>query len=183
VAPAAKTSSSWPAYAAAIAAFSFALPSLYWAAGGMAGVGTLGGRIEELARQRDSGLMIATWAAFVLKVLGGVLALGLVRRWGRRLPRRLVLFVAWGGASLLTVYGLLQTATVALIATGVMDDRQGLSSGALRWRLLLWEPWFLIWGLLLGLAAWRFGRTREVRAPGGPTARPLAGRWPGRSRR
>jgi hypothetical protein len=22
------------------------------------------------------------------------------------------------------------------------------------WRLLLWEPWFVVWGLLLGAASW-----------------------------
>jgi hypothetical protein len=131
----------------------------------MAGVGTLGGRIEELARQRDTGLVVATWVAFLLKALGGVLSLALVQSWGRRLPRRPLLLTSWAGAVLLTVYGALQTATVALITAGVVDDTQGLSSGARRWRLLLWEPWFLLWGLLLGLAAFVYGRaTKEVAA-------------------
>lgn len=157
------TSPPWPGYAAAALAFTFAVPSLYWAAGGMAGVGTLGGRIEELARQRDTGLIVATWIAFLLKLLGGFLALALVQSWGRRLPRRPVRLTSWASAVLLCVYGILQTATVALIAAGVVDDAQGLSSGALRWRLFLWEPLFLIWGLLLGLAALVYGRaTKEV---------------------
>jgi hypothetical protein len=161
----ADTSPSWPGYAAAAAAFAFAVPSLYWAAGGMAGVGTLGGRIEELARQRDTGLVVATWVAFALKILGGILALALVRSWGRRLPRRAVLLTSWAGAVLLIVYGALQTGTVALIAAGVVNDTQGLSSGARRWRLFLWEPWFLVWGLLLALAAFVYGRaTKEVAA-------------------
>lgn len=157
----ASTSSSWPGYAAAAAAFTFAVPSLYWAAGGMAGVSTLGGRIEELARQRNTGLVVATWAAFLLKVLGGVLALALVQSWGRRLPRGPVLLTSWAGAVLLSAHGTLQTATVALILAGLVDDTQGLSSGARRWRLFLWEPWFLIWGLLLGLAASVYGRATK----------------------
>lgn len=37
-------------------AFSFAVTSFYFAAGGTAGVSTLGGKIEELARARDPGL-------------------------------------------------------------------------------------------------------------------------------
>ena len=158
-------SPSWPGYAAAAAAFAFAVPSLYWAAGGMAGFGTLGGRIEELARERDTALVAATWVAFVLKVAGGFLALALVRPWGRRLPPRLLLRTAWAGAALLVVYGTSQTVTVALLATEVVDDTQDLSSGALRWRLFLWEPWFLVWGVLLGLAAWsRRARQSRVEA-------------------
>ncbi|HEV2761079.1 MAG TPA: DUF3995 domain-containing protein [Acidimicrobiales bacterium] len=95
----------WPAYAAAAVAFVFALVSLYWAAGGMAGMGTLGGEIERLGRARDPDLVAATWAATVLKLLGALLALALVRSWGRRLPRRLLLVTAWAGAVVLTLYG------------------------------------------------------------------------------
>jgi len=39
-------SPSWAAYAAAAAAFSFAVTSFYFAAGGTAGMSTLGGKIE-----------------------------------------------------------------------------------------------------------------------------------------
>ena len=148
----------WPAYAAAAVALSFALVSLYWAAGGMAGMGTLGGEIEELARARDPGLVAATWVAAVLKVAGAVLALALVRPWGGRVPRRALVFTAWAGAALLTLYGATQTAAVGLLWLGVEENTDRLSAGAVRWRTLLWEPWFLVWGLLLGLAAWRFTR-------------------------
>lgn len=82
----------------------------------------MGGRIEDLARARDTSLLVATWVAFVLKVLGGLLALALVRPWGGHLPRRLLLFAAWAGAVLLTIYGVVQTATMSLIATRVLDD-------------------------------------------------------------
>ncbi len=55
------------------------------------------------------------------------------------------------------------------MAAGVLGDTQGLSSGALRWRLFLWEPWFLVWGLLLGLAAWTYARHPSA-APSGQRA-------------
>lgn len=161
----------WPAYAAAAVAFVFALVSLYWAAGGMAGMGTLGGEIEKLGRARDSELVAATWAATVLKLLGALLALALVRPWGRRLPRRLLLVTAWVGAVVLTLYGAAQTAAVVLINFGVVDDTQGMSERALRWRMLLWEPWFLAWGVLLGLAAWQFGRTGDQPPSSSTTSR------------
>ena len=76
----------WPAYAAASVAAVFALVSLYWAAGGMAGMGTLGGEIERLGRARDPELVAATWAATVLKVIGALLALALVRPWAGDCP-------------------------------------------------------------------------------------------------
>ena len=157
----ARRRTTWPAYAAAAVAFLFALVSLYWAAGGMSGMGTLGGDIERLGRARDPELVAATWAATALKVVGALLALALVRPWGRRLPGPLLLVTAWAGAVVLTLYGALQTATVALTYVDVFDDTQEMSEGVLRWRMLLWEPWFLLWGLLLGLAAWNFGRARN----------------------
>ena len=148
---------SWPAYAAAAVAFAFAAVSFYWGAGGLVGVSTLGGRIEELALARDPAIIAMVWVTGVLKVLGGLLALALVQPWGRRLPRQWLLRAAWGGAGLLTVYGLLQTTFVALIAFGVITPTQPVESTVLRWRLLLWEPWFLLWGVLLALAAWAGG--------------------------
>ena len=139
-------------------AFVFAAVSFYWGAGGLVGVSTLGGRIEELALARDPAIIAMVWVTGVLKVLGGLLALALVQPWGRRLPRRWLLRAAWGGAGLLTVYGLLQLTSVALVAFGVITPTQPVESTVLRWRLLLWEPWLLLWGVLLGLAAWAGGK-------------------------
>lgn len=159
---------SWAAYAAAAAAWSFAMVSVYWALGGTAGLDTLGGGIEELARARDPLILGANGAATVLKVLGGVLALALVRPWGRRLPRWLLLGAAWGGAGLLILYGALQTAGVALVALGVLDPAEPVDPRVLRWRLLLWEPWFLVWGILLAIAARRASSPRSPAAPVDP---------------
>ena len=30
---------------------------------------------------------------------------------------------------------------------------------ALAWHTFLWDPWFLLWGVMLGLALWRFVRS------------------------
>lgn len=146
---------SWPGYAAAAVAFAFAAVSFYWGAGGMAGVSTLGGRIEDLALARDPVFMKLVWVTGVLKFAGGMLALALVQPWGRRFPRRLLLLAAWSGAALLTVYGVVQITSVAAVALGVITPSQPVPSTVLWWRLLLWEPWFIFWGILLGLTtAW-----------------------------
>lgn len=149
---------SWPGYAAAAVAFAFAAVSFYWGFGGMVGVSTLGGRIEELALARDPMIITMVWVTGVLKVAGGVLALALVQPWGHKLPRWWLLLAAWGGAVLLTVYGLLQMTSVALVAFGVITPTQPVEPTVLWWRLLLWEPWFVAWGLLLGLTAWAAGK-------------------------
>ena len=81
------------------------IPSFYWAAGGTSGLNTVGGAIEELARARDPAGVALGLGAGVLKVAGGVLALALVRPWGRRVPRRLLLGVAWAASAVLTLYG------------------------------------------------------------------------------
>lgn len=147
------------AYAAAVTALSFAGVSLYWAAGGTAGLDTLGGSIERDAFSRQPGLVLLLWLAVLFKVAGGALALALVQAWGRRFPRRVLLAAAWGGAGMLTLYGATQTGLVTLMWSGAYDNpSQDFSSSELRWRMLLWEPWFLVWGLLLGLAAWQYGR-------------------------
>jgi len=137
----------WPGYAAASVAFAFAAVSVYWGLGGTAGVSSLGGSIEQRALAHDPLIVALAWITGGLKVVGGLLALALVQPWGRRLPRRLLLLTAWSGAVLLSVYGALQLTGVALI-------RFGVDPTVLLWRLLLWEPWFLVWGLLLGMAAW-----------------------------
>jgi hypothetical protein len=78
----------WPAvgtaavYAAAIVAFAYALVSLYWAVGGHGLVSTVGGYVEQFARQGRAVAVLVALAAAVGKVTGGLLALALVRPWG-----------------------------------------------------------------------------------------------------
>ncbi len=155
----------WSAYAAAATAFVFAAVSFYWGAGGTALVSTLGGRIEELALARDPAIIAVVWLTGVAKLVGAVLALALVQPWGRRLPRRWLRATAWVGAGLLTAYGLVQVTAVALVAAGVIVPDAPVETNVLRWRLLVWEPWFLVWGLLLALATWSTRRGDRVSVP------------------
>src|SRR5512132_298029 len=95
----------WAAYAASALALLSAIPSFYWAAGGRIGLATVGGALEELARAPDPAGVALGIGAGVLKVAGAVLALALVRPWGRRVPRRLLGRVAWAASVVLTLYG------------------------------------------------------------------------------
>jgi hypothetical protein len=153
----------WAAYAACALALLSAIPSFYWAAGGTSGLDTVGGAIEELARARDPAGVALGVGAGVLKVAGAVLALALVRAWGRRVPRRLLSGVAWAASAVLTLYGALLVAVGALVLAGVIRPAGPVDRTALRWHVLLWDLWFLIWGLLLGVAAWHYGRQSRDR--------------------
>jgi hypothetical protein len=92
-----------------------AVPSVYWALGGTAGLDTVGGAIEELARTRDPPGVALGIGAGVLKVAGGLLALALVRPLGRAVPRRPLIGAAWAASTVLTAYGGL------LVAVGALD--------------------------------------------------------------
>lgn len=151
----------WAGYSACVLALLYGAMSFYWAAGGTLGLDTVGGQLEELGRARGPALISLVWATGVLKVLAGLLALALVRPWGRLLPRRVMLAASWGGAVLLTCYGGFMVAGQTLVVSGVIPASPTADWTALWWHLLLWDPWFLLWGLLLGLAAWHY--TRESR--------------------
>src|SRR5215471_12547997 len=89
------------AYAAAIVAFAYALMSLYWALGGHALVSTIGGYVEQFARRGGALPGLIALAATLAKVAGGLLALALVRPWGRMVPRSWLLSGSAGVSALL----------------------------------------------------------------------------------
>ena len=156
----------WAAYAACALALLSAVPSFYWALGGTAGLATVGGTIEELARARDPAGIALGIGAGALKLAGGLLALALARPWGRAVPRRLLLGAAWAAAAVLTAYGGLLVAVGASVLAGVLRPAGPVDRTALWWHVLLWDLWFLVWGLLLGMAAWHHGRASLDREAG-----------------
>lgn len=161
----------WPAYAAAALAFAYAAVSFYWGLGGTALLDTVGGEIERLTRSGGAAAFALAWGAGVVKVLGGVLALALVRPWGRRVPRQLLLVLAWAGAAVLILYGGTLVVAAALVEADVLDAPASADHRALRWHLWLWDMWFLVWGVLLALAAWQFSRHPPSERLTPPTSR------------
>jgi hypothetical protein len=156
--PVPPTRSRAAAYAACALALLYAVPSFYWSLGGSAGLDTVGGAVEELARTSDLARVTLGIGAGVLKVAGGLLALALVRPWGRAIPRRLLVGAAWAASAVLTVYGGLLVVVGTLVLTGLIRPSGPVDRTVLRWHVLLWDLWFLVWGLVLGVAAWQNGR-------------------------
>ena len=147
---------SWQAYAAAACALFFAVPSFYWAAGGRVGRETIGSEAMELSWGDDPLVMAAVLATGLLKVAAGVFALALVRPWGETLPRWALLAAGWTGTILLVSYGGVQLGFQVAVASGVITPPTELDRYALYWHLYLWSPWFIAWGILLGLAVHRY---------------------------
>jgi len=75
------------AYAAAVAAFAYALVSAYWALGGQGLISTVGGYAAQFAERGGAAAMLLALGVAAAKAAGGLLALALVRPWGRVIPR------------------------------------------------------------------------------------------------
>ncbi len=148
----------WAAYAACAWAFAFAALSFYWAAGGTAGAETIGEAVTKPVLARDPGWIALLWATGALKALGGLLALALVQPWGRVIPRWMRLTAAWGAGALMFLYGGASMVQFSLMSAGALSGPASVGPTAVRWHLLLWEPWWMLGGLLFMAAAWLAGR-------------------------
>lgn len=144
-------------YAAATWCALFAALHVYWALGGSAGLAESAG--ADLAAQRPAWFVLGgLWGVAVVLVVGAWLCLDLTRRWRRVL-------VLLGGAILL-LRGL--AVEVALLTT---DLPQQVGERQARWSLLVWNPWFVLGGVLL-LGAYWSTRSRLSGTGGGSTSVP-----------
>ena len=159
----------WIAYVAAVSAGLFCAVSLYWASGGTAGLQTVGGFAERMARAGGSRSAMVIWVTVVVKAVGVILPLSLVRPWGRIVSRRWRAAACGAASVILVLYGGIQVISEALVELGVIRPAGAVDWVALRWHLELWDSWFLLWGLLLGTATWCFHCSIRVR----PTSQSL----------
>jgi hypothetical protein len=141
------------AYLAAGLAFASAAFSLYWLLGGTALLDTVGGDIEELARERATGTVVSLAVVVVAKLFGAALALSLVQSWGERFSRRARTLLASIGGALLALYGGVLVIAGALVLIGVIDASDDTDEYALRWHVFCWDLWFFVWGVSLWIAA------------------------------
>lgn len=143
----------WAGYAACTWALLFAAASFYWAAGGTLGADTVSTQIKRLPAIAALLLAVA-----VAKVVGGLLALSLVCGWGAVLPRRLRLRVSWAAGVGMVLYGAANLAVRGVMAVGVIRPPASMHSSQATWHLALWDPWWLLGGILFCAAAWAYGR-------------------------
>jgi hypothetical protein len=157
-----------PGLGAAWAAFAvgllYAAISVYWGLGGSWLLDTVGASLTQAGRSASALVVLAVWCAVGLKVIASVLpllavgAVGVgaagVAAAGSRLPR-LIRALTWVEAVILTVYGLILTAVGLLVQARVISPSANADHRALEWHAYLWDPWFLVWGLLVTAALLR----------------------------
>lgn len=124
---------------------------------------TVGEEAVELADERPVAAFAVLVAASSVKVAGAVVPV-LVERTRGGLVRRIVRAVSWAGGTFLVVYGGAVAVVSAAVLSGVVSpegpiDRRGLAGHA-----LLWDPLFVLWGVLLLAGLWL------TRRPSGPAA-------------
>jgi Protein of unknown function (DUF3995) len=136
----------------------YAAISLYWGAGGTWLLGTVGSSLGK-GHGASALVVLAVWLAVGLKVIAAVLPLLAVSanssirsRWSRLIRAHLVRALAWIEALILTAYGLVWTAVGLLVQAGVIGTAASADHRALEWHAYLWDPWFLVWGLLVTAA-------------------------------
>jgi hypothetical protein len=139
------------AWAACACGLAYVSISLYWALGGSWLLATVG---ASLAGTSSAAVTFAVWAAVALKAIAAFLplvAIGALHRpplrWERWLRR-----LTWIEALILTAYGLVLTVTGLLVQSGAIVPPVNADHRALRWHAYLWDPWFLVWGLLVTTA-------------------------------
>jgi hypothetical protein len=144
-----------PALAAAVLAFASAAVSLFWTLGGTLLLDTVGGALEDLARTRSPPAVMLGVATVAIKGAAGVLALQLA---GSAPPGRRVLVLTAAAAAVLSFWGGANVLAGSLVLAGVIDPGEPVDEHALRWHVVLWDPWFVVWGVALAWAtrrAWR----------------------------
>jgi Protein of unknown function (DUF3995) len=149
-----------PAVAAAVLAFASAAVTAYWLLGGTVGLNTVGGKIEEQARERTTLAVVALAATLVAKLAAVALALALAA--ARTRTRRSVIALGLLGGAVLALYGGVLVLAGAIALAGV-GDSSGRDDYALRWHVFFWDPWFFVWGVALALAALRARRLTRGR--------------------
>ena len=110
-------SGAWAGYTAGAWAFVFGAMSAYWAAGGTLGLHAVSPEIVALSE--NPWFVPLLWVVVVAKVLLGLLALALVRPWGRLVPGWILLTVAWGAGILMALHGGSNLFVRGLMAAGV----------------------------------------------------------------
>ena len=137
----------------------FAAISFYWALGGTAGSETIGPAITDLAQ--DPAFVTVLWIIAVLKVLLGLLALALILPlrgiFAWRVLHGLLRAAGWAAGIGMALYGGASFVQHALMLSGAIPLPSGLGETAATWHLFLWDPWWMLGGILFVGTVWFAG--------------------------
>jgi hypothetical protein len=132
---------------ALVVGLAYAAISAYWAVGGTWLLATVSSSL--VTAHQSATVAMAVWAAVVLKAIGALLPLYVClpapppKRYGR------LRLLAWAEGAVLTLYGFAFTLADLLVQVGIIHRGRTADQRALVWHAYLWDPWFLVWGLLV----------------------------------
>jgi len=163
----------WAGYAAFAWTVVFVALHVYWFAGGRIGFGDAPDPIPD-PPSSVAGLAFNV-AVLAMFVAGLVVPLALVRPWGQRFPRRMLLVLAWLGSGVLAARGGAGIVDSLLLVAGVLPRGltgltyeqilgQAHPSAYTLWSGAAIDAYFLIGGVLFGAVAWCYGR-KQFRTP------------------
>lgn len=141
---------------------------VYWELGGRFGFGD---QADPLPSGNGAAQRVIGAVILVMFVVGTILPLAFVQRWGRRIPRWMLLTMAWIAAGLLTARALVAFLDDAMrtwfgSATGLSgltyEQLLGTAdpSAYTLWSARAIDAYFLIGGVLYGVTAWLAHRQR-----------------------
>ena len=147
---------------AAVAGITHAAFSLFWALGGRWLLPTVGQWAVDYAREAPlaTGILLSCVAGVKCAV---ALAPLLASR-GRLPHPRMWRGLAWIAAVVLTGYGAVNSIVAWLVLGGVLRPEGGFDRQSMSGHAYLWDPLFLVWGLLLGAGLFVGARERRKRA-------------------
>ncbi|MGH7714060.1 MAG: DUF3995 domain-containing protein [Gemmatimonadaceae bacterium] len=141
----------WIAYAAACWALIFGAFHIIWAAGWYPGLDPLQAQAAFAVPWKLAYDLVAA----AMCIIAVPVALALAMPWGRRVPRRLLVPLAWTGTGLLflrAVASIIQTAY--FLVTGQFSVRD----------MGVWEPWFYVGATLFTINLWQYWRREKAGA-------------------
>ncbi|MED3562612.1 DUF3995 domain-containing protein [Bacillus xiapuensis] len=154
----------WAGIAVFVWSIAYMLPHLYWALGGRIGLSLLKPSVAE-----SPHFEFINWVALPIFIAAGLVGLGFIYLGKSKILRTLLLSISVLGCSIATAHGIFGIIYRGLQIAGVI----GLDNGTFHihdniyvvWDLVIFEPWFLIEGILLAIAGWchlKGARSRKI---------------------
>ena len=152
--------------AAAVAGLIHAGFSLYWALGGRWLLRTVGEWAVDSAR--EAPVAVGVFLTTVAAVKGAVAIIPVLASRSLLPGPRVWRGLAWLAAIVLTGYGVVNSVVGWLVLGGAVTPEGGFDRQAMIGHAYLWDPLFLVWGLLLGagLFVGAGGRRHRARVAG-----------------
>lgn len=133
--------------------------SAYWAFGGQWLLETVGSWAVDWTRNEPTAAAVALSVIALIKLTGAIVPLltqseGAALRAARRAA-------SWTAAVVLVAYGLVNIVGASLALGGAVKIDGPKDEAALYGHALLWDPLFLLWGLLLAGGLWTVRRRQR----------------------